>query len=95
MARVAWQSASSRGRENSRSEFSADRLRSTATPRSGSVFHPARGRGRQPFEIHAVNLGKTVSGKIYNRLCLLKGNVAEQRLVAAVGRLHVDEQYLR
>ena len=58
-------------------------------------FHPARGRKRQPFEIHAVNLGKTVSGKIYNRLCLLKGNIAEQRLVATVGRLHIDEQYLR
>ena len=46
------------------------------------------------FEIHAVNLGKTVSGKIHDGLGLLKGNVAEQRLVAAVGRLHVDEEHL-
>ncbi len=34
-------------------------------------------------------------GKIHCGLCLLQGNVAEQWLVAAVGRLHVDEENLR
>ena len=35
-----------------------------------------------------------MSGKIHDGLCLLKGNVAEERLVPAVGRLHVDEEDL-
>ena len=49
----------------------------------------------QPLEIHTVNLGKSVSGKIDNGLRLLKGNVTEQRFVATVRWLHVNEEHLR
>ena len=47
------------------------------------------------FEVHAINLGKTVSGEIDDGLCLLNGNIAEQRLMATVGGRHIDEQHLR
>ena len=50
---------------------------------------------RQPFEIHAVNLGKAVSGKIDDGLRLLKRNVAEQRFVSTAGGFHIDEEHLR
>ncbi len=53
------------------------------------------GPRRQSFEIHAVNPGKMVSGEIDDGLCLLKGDVTEQRLVPSVGRLHVDKEHLR
>ena len=36
-----------------------------------------------------------MTGKIDDGLCLLKGNVAEERLVATVGRFHVNEECLR
>ena len=58
-------------------------------------FHAVRQRLRQPLEIHTVNLGKTVFGKIDDDLRLFKGNVAEQCLVVAIGRLHVDKEDFR
>lgn len=58
-------------------------------------FSPAWERRRQRFEVHAVNLGETMSGKIDDGPCLFKGYVAEQRLVATIDRRHVDEEYLR
>ena len=60
-----------------------------------SLSNPARQRVRQEFEIHAVDLRKTVSGKVDHDLCLLQRNVAEQCLVATIGRCHVDEERLR
>ena len=50
--------------------------------------------GSRPLEIHAVNLRETVPRKIYDSLGLLEGDVAEQRLVATVGGLHIDEEHL-